>query len=417
MSSRNAGLRGFGSRGSIADPMTTPSPSMRAWPRKLLGFGLVLWMVGAVGPEDLVFGGLALCAVGLVAEGGLWADHRRGLVAAAALIAVLMLSALWAPRPLRGDVPWSALHVLFFPVAMLAWARVDDRQRRAVLFTFVLLSVASAALAIAQHYHQFQYPAWLAKIAPTYRMTESAPAPFTGWKGGGLHFHRLKYAHTALPLVLAAAYVLRGWFSTTVRKLVGVAFALLLIASFASTFARAVFVALVAASIAGLLAARLPPRLRGGFALAIFVGGMLVPVLFALIDRGPADRLIAWHSALQLISEHPIFGVGYGGYRPAALVLLGGVEHPTWNFIHYDAHAIGLQIAAEGGLLALLASGWALACYASLGAATTAPQVAIVAAWSVLGVTHNLPYHPVVVAAFGLSLAMAQRLRGPSPAS
>ncbi|WP_295406074.1 O-antigen ligase, partial [Meiothermus sp.] len=111
--------------------------------------------------------------------------------------------------------------------------------------------------------------------------------------------------------------------------------------------------------------------------LALGAGGLLAGVALAepellgrlaqalTLDSNAQARLQFWQVAWQAFREHPLGGVGFGHF-PLYFDL-----HPPRGAIEYSpghAHNLGLQLLAEGGLLALVALGlwlagvgWALA--------------------------------------------------------
>jgi hypothetical protein len=78
-------------------------------------------------------------------------------------------------------------------------------------------------------------------------------------------------------------------------------------------------------------------------------------------------RLDGWRTALWMLREHPLAGVGHGAYQPefvpAKLALLDrGVRFfPDQNLVGFaNAHDEYLEVGAEWGLPGLLALGWGL---------------------------------------------------------
>lgn len=145
----------------------------------------------------------------------------------------------------------------------------------------------------------------------------------------------------------------------------------------------------LAGAAAGLFAVGLAvPRLRRAAAGAglVAVGGLLAADLLApqrsfiltLLGRGHAvtvvtqsqfGRLFLWEAAWSMGWDHPLFGVGLGGFRlalpayvPAGSVFDGG-ETTVGN-----AHNLYFNHFAERGLAGLAALGWLLWAYASRAA-------------------------------------------------
>ncbi len=102
-----------------------------------------------------------------------------------------------------------------------------------------------------------------------------------------------------------------------------------------------------------------PLRQRVAGKLSAAVGGDLNSVL--------TGRLDGWRTALWMLEEHPIAGVGHGAFRaafaPARLELVDeGVKffRSQENVIFANAHNEYLEAAAEWGVPGLLALAWAL---------------------------------------------------------
>jgi len=363
----------------------------------LLFAGVAVWLVGALTGEAMAFIGMGLCALALIPELSVDAvkSHWRGLLAWVAYSALSLASASWALKPWRSGAPWSALHWAFFPLAVLALRRITERQRVRLLDVFCVVAIISAIACVIQHFVPvFDHP-WLRDYFTVQRVLE--PADNGGFKAGGLHFHRLRYAHTLVPLFFALAPDL--WRSR--RVLGGITLALSLV-GLSFTYTRASWVA-VAFGILAFPLSRLRERVWVRAELISFTP-LLIPLLsFVGLDK-PADRSFAWHNAIELFKTHPIFGVGYGGYPQQALSLNGGVN-PTWTLIHLDAHSLLLQFFAEQGVVGLIL--WLLMAvlFFLWVRPATASTWAVIAVFSMLGVVHNWAFHPVVVAAAAFAIA------------
>src|SRR5262249_54952444 len=162
----------------------------------------------------------------------------------------------------------------------------------------VVLALMSAGAAILQHYVPIFDLPLLAKVFSVARVVE--PAEGGGYKAGGLHFHRLRYAHTLVPLLVATLPLM--------RKRVAALVAIASLCGLYFTYTRAAWLAIAVACVAFVLPTRWP-----WFAL------LAVPLIWA----GPPDRGVAWETARELFATHPWAGVGYGGYTTAALALKG----------------------------------------------------------------------------------------------
>lgn len=373
------------------------------WLGWLRGVGFALWGVGALTGEGIAIAGVVAVLAAELAErrAAFFSTHWRGLLSWAAFAALAVASTQWAARPLAAGSPWTAFHVGVFGLAAVATPRISPRLINAL---FGVMAV-SGLLACAQHFAPWLglhdpalsplYDA-LQRIAPVHRSFE--PGQLGGFKAGGLHFHRLKYAHSFVPLAIVFGPLARtGW-----RRAALAVFALGLI--FAETSAA------WGALTLGLMAvwAGRKQRQLSGRALAVLCLLLLsLPLVLVAFAQVPADRQIAWRQALALVQAQPWLGVGYGGYASAALAAMGGVNalHP---FIHLDAHSVLLQVAAQLGVVGLALAGSLLHCFARALPAPSPAVSGLCLAFATLGIVHNLPYHPVVLAAFAFALVVAR---------
>jgi O-antigen ligase len=70
-------------------------------------------------------------------------------------------------------------------------------------------------------------------------------------------------------------------------------------------------------------------------------------------ETSMGSRIIAWKNAIELIKEHPLLGVGTGGYEPAFVDHVKDQKGQE-NFLHHDPHNQFLKILAELGLIGFL---------------------------------------------------------------
>ena len=376
---------------------------------RLLPLGVVVWAAGAMLGEGVAGAGAGLAAAGLLAEHRfrIVREHAIGLSLVAGWVAFAVLSTMWAPRPLASGAPFSSVHVVFFGLAWIAAGEADDRTRRALVVTVAVIAALSGAFCIVQHYKELPYFESVERWIPMHRIYE--PAEGGGFKAGGLHFHRLKYAHTLVPMMLACVPL--GWrlFARRGRALMIAAFTIG-VAGMWFAYVSAAWIALVIGGVLGLEMFTRWPR-----AATLVAMGLAGPLLLAAIADVPVDRQIAWHTALRLFSTHPFVGVGYGGYASAALPAMGGVTDARYPNIYFDAHSVLLQVLAEGGVVGaalFLALGWRYGRLVrdGVGAAFTG----VLAACVVLAGVHNVFFHPVVVSACALALALSAQRNAPA---
>lgn len=280
----------------------------------------------------------------------------------------------------------------------------------------VLLSsgwLVAAALGLYQHFVQwpFEPPSFLRLTVS--RVHENFGTPEAPrYAAGGLYFHRLRFAHSAIAMLgPALATAIRG---TCTRRLVSGAVSLMLLVSIYASFARA---ALGAALVVCLLSLVL---LWGGRARALgvaVVGVWLVGVLASpawgdRFARGAAnlfggEREVAMRQGLKVALEHPLLGVGFGNHKHAALA--APQPEGMTDLLANDAHNLWLTTWAETGLvgLLLLLATHALLARALLrrfGSGSLAAAGALLSwlGFHVLSLVHYLPFHSSVHLSFAL---------------
>lgn len=384
----------------------TDASEKRGWPTRLVAAGLVFWAAGALAGEGLMFVGVGLCLVGvLVRRETRPRLNDAGLIAFFAFVAWSALGSLTALRPLGVGAPWSVLHLALFPVALTGWRRLGTRDRDAVLRTTLVVAGGVVALAWVQHFVVLDYPAWLARIAPVHRVSEPTRV-LGGYMAGGLHFHRLKHAHTLVPLLLAMMTYAGRLTGRRLAIIGAILFAGLVMVSVGFTEAKAALGAAGVGLALYVVARWLGASSRRMAAGAMLVAGAVLPWTLLFLGRGPSDRTVAWRTALGFFKSHPLGGVGYGGYPSAALAQDG--IHSAFPLIHVDAHALFLQVLAEGGVVGGALVVFMVARYLRLLGEITPARLGVIGCAAVLGVTHNIAFHPVVVGAFALGLAVAE---------
>ncbi|MBN2470296.1 MAG: O-antigen ligase family protein [Anaerolineae bacterium] len=115
----------------------------------------------------------------------------------------------------------------------------------------------------------------------------------------------------------------------------------------------------------GWLSTLLQPRVV--FSLAAVVGmvlasAILVYTLSRPLDSGDANRIDLWRSALEMLRDHPLTGVGPFQFGHAQR-LYGDPGVAPSQARHTHAHNLILQTLAEGGLIVGVAAGWLVLAY------------------------------------------------------
>jgi len=238
----------------------------------------------------------------------------------------------------------------FFFVTALA-LNTDAAARRASLAALTLAGTACALLVLGQAAGL----GWFKAGLPTsleFRSPGSLGNP--NWAAAFLA------PLAPLSLGLAGTTATPNW-----RRLHHATAALLALATVA-TLSKGGVLSLVAGGVVfALLDPRLPKRRRHALLGATLLGVLVTLLLAWQFDWWNAapwlrGRLFLWRVALLLASEHPLTGVGLGGfvsgYGPAAAMLLQGdpalfMPLSSVDFAHDDV----LQFAVEGGLVSAAA--------------------------------------------------------------
>jgi hypothetical protein len=267
----------------------------------------------------------------------------------AVFYAVLALSTLASGRPLAA-IGWLHSWIVLAYFGVFWWLRDSDAAYRLVRLV-VAAGAVSAAYGILQH---FTGADWYRTLLgrPTYVRPREI-----GWEGYavvGFFRNYLTFAHVMIfPFAWAAAMALAG-------RTAGMVAAVLIVVAIAFSTARGAWLA-VFAVLTGL--ALIDGRRRvllmlAGLAAAGGLTLLVTPDLRAeaalMFARGGANtgRLGIYAANLDIVHDHPVLGLGFGGYERAARPYYAA--HPDADR-NCHAHNSFLQIAAEAGLMGLAA--------------------------------------------------------------
>lgn len=414
----------------------------RAWRgERLLAAGLCVWAVGVQANEGLAVAGALLAvlamAPGALREGG-WGRWARAwapllLFVAWGVLVTLSRGQLRSSGALARHLDW-----LLVPVAAAGYARLGPRSRGWLALLAAVALLLGCALAGLQHFGVWPGEAWMKEhlgwtrlgLSRVYEPVPGAPGRFMG---GGLLFHRLKFAHVAALgalWALAVALRLRGRAQAAALG----ACALTLLSVLVFPYARAASAALGVSLGLVLLTERRHRRLAlgfgGAFALALVAvlvlhGSFRERLLSAATGRGSGDRHELIAAGLSAVRSHPLVGTGLGHFRVGEWAR---PEAPVSVREHRGkAHNLFLSTAAEMGVpglaLLLVLLGWLLRRTAAHLATRGAAGLASVAFLLLLGLVHDPLFHAEVSLAFalcfGIALApqAAQAREAPAPAS
>jgi len=330
-------------------PEATP-PAARRLADALLVFTAASIPLSTTGME---VGVVALAALGVAAVLRGWAVVRATPLDGVLFVffATLALSTLASAHPLEA-VGWGRLWVVLAYFVVFWWLR-DTTHAARLARVVVVAGMVAAVYGIVQHFTGIDwYRALLGR--PTF--VRAREAGTTGFAVVGFFRNYLTFAHTMIfPLAWGTAGALGG-------GVLGIAAAPLIVVAIVFSTARGAWLAMLGA--AGTLAI----LARGGRAAvtvaalagAACVAFAMTPDLRAeaaqMFTRGPANagRLGIYAANLDVIHDHPVFGLGFGRYQRAAAPYYA--THPAADRRSH-AHNNFLQIAAEAGLAGLGAFG------------------------------------------------------------
>lgn len=331
-----------------------PPPPLNGADRRALAGGAFFF---AFAPLAAVAGGLAFAPLQALAAliGAPYGRVRAALAGWAAPAAALMLFALWAlvsclwsPQPGAKQAVKLILGLGFGVVFVAMHAAAGDATRRALALAAALsLGVTIAILAIEAHFDM-----------PMNRLAQPEAISWVLARNPGKGV-------TAL-LFLALGVGALGLAAKSNRVRVGLVLGAAAVAHLAFQFDmfanRVAFALAVAALLVGLFAPRFALLAAGG---AWAAGVLFAPALYWAVCSGLADvamahswedRLGVWRSALAVIGEAPIFGVGMDASRAYGAAFTQGGQ--TFQAIPLHPHSLGLQVWLELGFVgaALLAA-------------------------------------------------------------
>jgi O-antigen ligase len=415
-----------------------PEPHLQ--PSRVLSAGLtaalLAWSVGVLCAEPLASAGMAAAAAlaaGCAVQRG-HVDWRVILLSwwpLWAFIAWAVLASFAGGNPPTGTgvarlADWAAI-----PIAAWAFRRIPARGLGVLAGAVAAVFLLSCLVAGLQHFGLWPSESFFAPLRwtrlPFYRVYEPVPGDPTRFMGGGLIFHRLKFAHVGgLVIVSAAALGARAPPRWRALSILTVAFGFLSVLVF--PYARAACVAIAG----GLLVAVVMGARRRR--LALWVGLAVVGIASAVVAAdaplrerflngvtasGSGDRDLLLSTGVAAVRARPVVGVGLGHFRPSLFAPPGSPQHVLEQ--PGKAHNEFLSMAAEVGIPgAILFIGmllWMAARFRS-DAPEGAAALGALAYFALLSQVHD----PLFQAPFSIALALALGLgfkprTGPAQAS
>jgi hypothetical protein len=299
----------------------------------------------------------------------------------------------------------------------------DDRTIERVGLAFVLALSVNAAYGWIQVL-LFDPPLerWIIGRARSANLTDPAH-PERLRMATGLYYNRLKLAHTAiLGMGLVCLSLARSGIGAK-KQARDLAAAIVIGGAVLLSYRRAAPAALAAASVFfGLLA------LRFRWAVASAIVSLAIVGFYATTDLGReragtagsalGERLHVFESALSLIRDHMLLGVGHGDYKAAIAAYSGDIPQVLWT----SPHNLPLHVLAETGLIGF--GGLAVAIGAAITRAVRrvraessdtpeaqADRFALLGLLTLLalGLLHSALYHAPVALSFFTLLGVANR--------
>ncbi|HMN82733.1 MAG TPA: O-antigen ligase family protein [Burkholderiaceae bacterium] len=364
--------------------------------------GIVFWLLALLGlaclASDLLSGRRSNGQAGRRSEALGWPQSRW--LWGAALLPVLLnvSSVLWFDLPAR-EIGWWAF--LMAPAIAAVAIRVPDSAtwllRGALFACFVALAAAA--------YSRFV----LREVQPTFVMN---PLPF-----GLVGFVAATLSAWAVAITprgswlrwLFVAAVVSGAMAYVASGIRGGLLALpLFVAAFAhwgeprSVRARVPWVgAAVLVAVIGSTAFVFQPRNamtskleRIGVEVEDFAQGR---TQFSNVG----ERLAMWRASVEMVKAHPLFGIGSHQFANASRELRDKGLYPTDAHIYRHAHSAYVTVAAEYGLMGLLAMAAAIFCAIRAVAGADphyrTPGFALLGIWLLFGITNDVLSHQLII--------------------
>ena len=398
--------------------------------RRVVFASLLIWVVGVQTQEAIATVGDVLCIVSVLAiarsewSPGWLGRGLRSWWPLAAFLGWAVLVPLAAGRSPEGAGLGRLSDWLALPAAAAAYPLLTARQRRALAWTAAVTFTVACACALLQHYgiwppqQAFDSLGWT-RLAfdRVYEEIVGDPGRFYG---GGLLFHRLKFADVG-GLVVVAAFAVALSESGRTRVICGVVMALGLLSILVAAQARAASASVVAALVVMMVVARLSLKQLAAAALvmAVLLGAAFgvsqgVRTRFAnMFDHDSnGERTTIWRVATRAVATAPIAGIGVGQYRASKFAPPGTpraiIDHPG------KAHNQFLSFAAEIGIPGAVLFAWLLAwLFLSVRGSGAILGRGAVAFFVILSLTHDPLFHAQVSMAFVLAFGIACGLSQP----
>jgi len=340
----------------------------------LSALGLGAWMVGVQTLEALASAGLGLSAAGALLGLNKETAARlpRDWWPVLAFVGWSLLAPTLTGNPPTGSGAARTLDWLALPLAALSWQQTAPALKSLAGKLAALTMLISCAVAGLQHFGIWPPEAAFAPYQwanlPFQRVYEQVPGTTDRFMGGGLMFHRLKFAHVTSLGVLAAIVVAS-------RSKPGSKEAWLFVAALAGLsiwlfpYARMAAVSMTVAAGLTLVRASTQPRRAAIAAVAMtavaagivwFTPAMRERFATSFTAQGSGDRVELLETGWRAVTEHPLTGVGPGQFRPMKFAEANTPTLVTDNYgkAHFQILSMAAETGIIGALLFLLMLGW-----------------------------------------------------------
>lgn len=352
-------------------PVSEAVPASGVWRERAAFAGLLLWAAGALANEGVATVGMVSTVMVVTADALSRRSWRTDVIA--------FVRGWW---PLLAFVGWAALAPLVagrwptgaglarladwlaIPVAARASSLLTERNLARLALASGAVFLASCVVAGLQHFGAWPPLEAFAPLEwtriPFGRVYEPAPGAEGRFMGGGLLFHRLKFAHTgglAVAFALALALFHRGRARAFALAVAVIGFGSVLVFPLARMAAAAMALAVAAVLVASHRRRKLGALLAAAALVVAAAASALSPTMrarffAAATTEGSGARTMLLKAGARAVAEHPIAGVGLGRFRPA---LHADAQTPRYVLENPGkAHNQLLSIAAEVGVIGAL---------------------------------------------------------------
>jgi O-antigen ligase len=271
------------------------------------------------------------------------------------------VAAIFAVHP-EITLPRLRRYWIFLGYFGVAHACRDKDSAISAIKILVLSSGVVAIYSIAQHFYGDAVPRYL---VPKVKLWQETGEYF---HSVGLFDHHLTYGNSLI-LILCAGLGLVAMLGPRLKTVpYAIALALTTVALVFS-YARSAWVGFMAGTL--VFAYQLGKKVLIAAAVLLGIVGTIAVAASptvqerfetALSARSNLERIAIWSTTVEMIRDHPVFGIGRGNYRRLA------PEYRIGYNIHWTAkshaHNSYLQVAVESGLIAFVAfAGWLAALF------------------------------------------------------